>query len=103
MEPNITGKPLKRLGPAYLLIFSQRFHDQGARRTERPSVYFTNLAILAIIAIASFTIGIRAYVLVQLPVILIAGTIGIWLFYIQHQFEGVYWARHEDSQSRSYP
>jgi omega-6 fatty acid desaturase (delta-12 desaturase) len=84
------------LGPAYLLIFSQRFLDQGARGSERPSVYFTNLAILAIIAIATFTIGIRAYVLIQLPVILIAGAIGIWLFYVQHQFEGVYWARNED-------
>jgi omega-6 fatty acid desaturase (delta-12 desaturase) len=41
------------------------------------------------------TIGFRTYVLVQLPVILIAGAVGIWLFYVQHQFESVYWARHE--------
>jgi omega-6 fatty acid desaturase (delta-12 desaturase) len=41
------------------------------------------------------TIGLRTYVLVQLPIILIGTTVGVWLFYVQHQFEGVYWARHE--------
>ena len=56
---------------------------------------FTNLALLAIIAVASSTIGFQTYLLIQLPVILIAGTFGLWLFYVQHQFESVYWARRE--------
>jgi omega-6 fatty acid desaturase (delta-12 desaturase) len=38
---------------------------------------------------------LRTYLLIQLPVILIAGGLGLWLFYIQHQFENVYWVRHE--------
>lgn len=41
------------------------------------------------------TIGLKAYLAIQLPVILIAGTVGIWLFDVQHQFEGTYWRRGE--------
>jgi omega-6 fatty acid desaturase (delta-12 desaturase) len=44
---------------------------------------------------ASFTIGLKTYLMIQFPVIMIAGSFGLWLFYLQHQFENVYWARHE--------
>ena len=83
------------LGPAVVFLIAQRFSHKGARKRERYSVIFTNLAILAIIGMAGLTIGLRAYLLIQLPIMLIAGAIGVWLFYVQHQFEGVYWARHE--------
>jgi omega-6 fatty acid desaturase (delta-12 desaturase) len=43
--------------------------------------------------LASLTIGFWTYVLIQLPIILIAGSLGLWLFYVQHQYENVYWAR----------
>lgn len=56
---------------------------------------FTNLALLIVIGVASLTIGFQTYVLNQLPVIMIGGALGLWLFYVQHQFENVYWARHE--------
>jgi omega-6 fatty acid desaturase (delta-12 desaturase) len=84
------------LGPAFLFLFRFRFSSKGARKHERKSVIFTNLAIIAILVLAGFTVGIKTYLIIQLPVILIAGAIGLWLFYIQHDFEGVYWARHED-------
>jgi len=45
---------------------------------------------------ASLTVGLRTYLLVQMPVLMMAATLGVWLFYNQHQFEGVYWARHEE-------
>ena len=84
------------LGPAWMFLVMARFPaSKIANARDRRSVYITDLAILAIIVIASLTIGFRTYVLVQLPVILIAGAVGIWLFYVQHQFESVYWARHE--------
>ena len=82
------------LGPVFVFLIAQRFHRKGAKPRQRYSVYFTNLAILAIVLVASLTIGFRTYVLVQLPIILIAGVAGVWLFYVQHHFEGVYWARH---------
>jgi omega-6 fatty acid desaturase (delta-12 desaturase) len=83
------------LGPAFVFLLAQRFPHKGTRKRERNSVVFTDLAILAIIGVASVTIGLRAYALIQLPIMLVASTIGVWLFYVQHQFEGVYWARHE--------
>ena len=84
------------IGPFYVFLIANRFATKNAKRRERQSVWITNLALLAIILVASQTIGLRTYLLIQLPVILIAATAGIWLFYVQHQFEGVYWARHEE-------
>ncbi len=83
-------------GPAILFLIVQRFFSKQDRKGERASVIVTDLAIAAVIAIAAFTIGIKTYLLIQLPVSLMAGAAGIWLFYVQHQFEGVYWARHDE-------
>jgi omega-6 fatty acid desaturase (delta-12 desaturase) len=58
-------------------------------------VFRTNMALLFVVGIATWTIGLRTYLLVQLPIILIAGSLGLWLFYIQHQFENAYWVRHQ--------
>ena len=82
-------------GAALLFLFFQRFTTKGAGRRERQSVLLTNVALLVIVGTASLTIGFQTYLLIQLPIILIAGSLGLWLFYIQHQFESVYWARNE--------
>ena len=60
------------------------------------SVVWTNLAIITITAGLSLLIGFNNYVLIQLPILWIAGMVGIWMFYIQHQFETVYWARNKE-------
>jgi omega-6 fatty acid desaturase (delta-12 desaturase) len=83
------------LGPALIFLITQRFPHKGAKRREIISVIITDLALLAIVVVASLTIGLRTYLLIQLPILLIAGVCGLWLFYVQHQYEGVYWARHE--------
>jgi omega-6 fatty acid desaturase (delta-12 desaturase) len=83
------------LGPAYLFLVSYRYPHKGSKRRQSNSVIFTNAAIAIIILVASLTIGFKAYALIQFPVIFLAGVIGVWLFYIQHQFEGVYWSRHD--------
>jgi omega-6 fatty acid desaturase (delta-12 desaturase) len=82
-------------GPALLFLFFQRFTTKGAGKRERKSVFLTNVALFVSVGIASLTIGFQTYLLIQLPIILIGGSLGLWLFYIQHQFEGVYWRRHE--------
>lgn len=79
-----------------IFFVSHRFPRKGARKRERNSVLFTNLAIIAIMVVASQTIGLGTYLMIQLPVMSIAGSCGVWLFYVQHQYEGVYWARHEE-------
>lgn len=84
------------IGPVFMFLISNRFSSKVARKSERKSVILTNLAILAIIAAISLSFGFRTYLLIQLPIMLIAGIFGVWLFYVQHQFDGVYWARHED-------
>ena len=60
---------------------------------------YHNLVLLAFILAMGFLVGWRGFLIIQLPVIWLGGMIGIWLFFLQHQFEGVYW---EDSQNWDY-
>ena len=82
------------LAPLFLFLVKQRFVSPTAGPRERRSVYGTNLAILAMVAALSWVLGFKAYLLIQLPVMAVAGSVGVWLFYVQHQFEDVCWARH---------
>jgi acyl-lipid omega-6 desaturase (Delta-12 desaturase) len=84
------------LAPMYLFLIHQRFPRSGASNRERHSVYWTNLAILGMAAAMSTVFGWKAYLAIQVPMIAFAGSVGVWLFYVQHQFEGVYWDRRED-------
>lgn len=84
------------LAPLILFVVLHRFSSAKASRRERHSVYWTNLALLALAAALSSIIGLKAYVLIQLPVLMVASSVGVWLFYVQHQFEGVYWQRHHE-------
>jgi len=84
------------VNPVILFGIGHRFAGKGAKKRERNSVYWTNLALLGILVLAYFTVGLKAYFLVQLPILWIGTAVGVWLFYVQHNFEGVYWARHED-------
>lgn len=84
------------IGPLYYFLLRNRYPSPGAKRIDFISVICTNLAIAAIVVTASLTIGFRTYLLVQLPIVTMAATLGVWLFYNQHQFEGVYWARHNE-------
>ncbi len=81
------------LAPLYLFLIHQRFPSRGIGRRERRGVHWTNGVLLAIAVLMSLTVGIKAYLLIQIPVMAITGTVGLWLFYVQHQFEGVYWKR----------
>jgi len=87
------------LGPIYTFFIKQRWFGKNAGKRERRSVVITNLGILVIISLAALTIGLKTYLLIQFPVFLFGGMIGVWLFYVQHQFAGVYWAREEEWDS----
>jgi omega-6 fatty acid desaturase (delta-12 desaturase) len=84
------------LAPVFLFLVKQRFCAKRAGRRERASVYWTNLAILAMGTGMSFLFGFKTYLFLQLGVMSVAGVAGVWLFYVQHQFEGVYWERREE-------
>jgi omega-6 fatty acid desaturase (delta-12 desaturase) len=83
------------IGPLLQFVVLQRFARRQMTRREHWSIHQTNIMILAIAAVMCLTIGWQAYLLIQLPVMFLAGVAGVWLFYVQHQFEGVEWARHE--------
>jgi omega-6 fatty acid desaturase (delta-12 desaturase) len=84
------------LAPLFLFVIRERFVSPGAGFKERQSVYWTNFALLAMAVGLSAVFGWKAYLTIQLTVMMIAGSAGIWLFYVQHQFEGVYWERGEE-------
>jgi len=83
------------LGPFYVLLIAHRLPSRGANREAIQSVIFTDVMIAAILTLAALTIGVKAYLMIELPLILIGGAGGVWLFYIQHQFDPSYWARSE--------
>lgn len=83
-------------GSLYLFLIHYRVPAGGCRGRERSSVWRTNLALLALWSLMGATIGIKAYVLIQLPIFLVALPVGVWLFYVQHQFEGTYWERNDN-------
>jgi omega-6 fatty acid desaturase (delta-12 desaturase) len=83
------------IGSLGVFLIGHRFSSRTSGKRERHSVYWTNLALLGIILLMSALIGFKAYLLIQLPVLILGTSVGVWLFYVQHQFEGVYWARQE--------
>ena len=83
------------IAPLVVLLIKQRFPSRNASKRERHSVYWMNFAILGMAGGLSLVFGLLPYVLIQLAVLAVAGSAGFWLFYVQHQFEGVYWERAE--------
>ncbi len=82
------------LGPAYLFFLQYRLPVGLMRAGWRPwlSTMITNLAIGLLAAIAIWAVGIVPFLLVHLPITLIGASLGVWLFYVQHQFEDTFWA-----------
>jgi len=85
------------IGPAYMFIVQHRLPIGLMRAGILPwlSTQGTNAAIAIIAGAMIWLIGPSAFVLVHLPIILLAATMGVWLFYVQHQFEHTQWVHHE--------
>jgi omega-6 fatty acid desaturase (delta-12 desaturase) len=79
------------LGPIYGMILRPRLLSRSARPRLRRSVIATNLALAVLVGALCWLVGWREYLLVQGPTALLAGSTGVWLFYVQHQFEDTYW------------
>ena len=84
------------LGPLIAMVIGPRFVAKGARPRMRRSVLATDLALAAIVGTLIAWIGLPALLLVWAPPALLSGAAGIWLFYVQHQFEDAYWQRKGD-------
>ena len=79
------------LGPIVVLLIQPRVVPRTARTRIKHSVVATNIALVLLVAAQCWLLGWRAYLLVEIPTIMLAGAVGIWLFYVQHQFEDAYW------------
>ena len=79
------------VGPIFALVVGPRLVSRSARPRMRRSVIGTNIALAALVGALCWLIGWRDYLLVQAPTVLMAGSAGIWLFHVQHQFEDAYW------------
>ncbi len=82
--------------PPLVFVVRQRFTFTRAAKRERRSVHWTNLGILAVGVGMSALVGWKTYVLLQLAVSTTAACVGVWLFFVQHQFETPYWQRHDE-------
>jgi omega-6 fatty acid desaturase (delta-12 desaturase) len=96
----IYRNPWFLFGPgAYIHFFlKHRYPIDLPREWKREwaSVWRTNVALLLVVVAMSWLVGFKAFVMVQLPMTLLACSLGVWLFYVQHQYEDTYWHRHED-------
>lgn len=83
------------LGPIFALVVQPRIVPRKARPRIRHSVMATNMGLAILVALLCALLGWRAYLMVEIPTIMLAGAAGIWLFYVQHQFEDAYWENSE--------
>lgn len=83
------------LGPAYLFLLQHRIPVGLMRKGWQPwiSAMVTNLAIAALAVVMIWLVGLGPFLLVHLPIVLLAASIGVWLFYVQHQFEETSWSQ----------
>jgi omega-6 fatty acid desaturase (delta-12 desaturase) len=83
------------LGPPALYLWTNRlvFDRKQTTKKQQRNVYITNVMFAAIVAALGLVIGFGKLAMIGIPVLYMAGGAGIWLFYIQHQFEHTYWKR----------
>jgi acyl-lipid omega-6 desaturase (Delta-12 desaturase) len=86
------------LGPAYLFLFRNRLPFGAMRSGAMPwiSTMLTNLATAAAAGVVIYAVGAGTFLAIQIPVVLIGASIGVWLFFVQHQFERTYWEHQPD-------
>lgn len=85
---------LVTIGATFVFLIAHRFPSKVGGSRERWSALWTDLALIGIVAAMSALIGFWNYWLIQLPILVIGSGLGVWLFYVQHNFDGTYWERH---------
>lgn len=82
------------VAPVIMFMLYQRIPSKKANRREKLSVHWMNAAILLLNGLLMWAVGFQAWCMIQIPITVAAGTAGVWMFYIQHQYEDVYWEHH---------
>ncbi|MGM0852907.1 MAG: fatty acid desaturase [Bacillota bacterium] len=86
------------VGPIYVFLLKNRFNRKNARKKERNNTYLVNVIIVTLIALLCVTLGWQEFLLVQGSIFMVSGSIGIWLFYVQHTFEDSYFEEDKEWQ-----
>jgi omega-6 fatty acid desaturase (delta-12 desaturase) len=83
------------IGPAFLFIVRHRLPTGAMKLGRVPflSVLWTNFGIAVALAMLIYLVGFSAFLLVQLPIVVVGASVGVWLFYVQHQFDRTHWER----------
>lgn len=80
--------------PVLLFVIRERFASRGASMAARKSLWLTNTGIALMFGLGAWCFGWVVFPVLLVASMGVAGTYGVWLFYVQHQYEGVYWERH---------
>lgn len=101
LEYRLTRSPwiMFTIGPFFALVIQPRIWKRSDRPRIQRSVIITNVAIAIKVAVLCVVMGPIGFLAVQVPLVLLAGGAGIWLFFVQHQYEDAYW---ENSDSWDY-
>ena len=83
------------VGPLWSLLIGPRIWAGSKPGRMRNSILLTNLAVVAMVGGAMAVFGVVDVLLIEAPLVVLAGTAGVWLFFVQHQFEDVYWENAE--------
>ena len=83
------------IGPFFFFVIFYRIPRKKMTRDERRGIHLTNLIVAIWVTGLILLMGWKAYLMIQLPVIFLATSAGVWLFYVQHQFEDVIWTRQQ--------
>jgi acyl-lipid omega-6 desaturase (Delta-12 desaturase) len=86
------------IGSFLVFVVTSRIPVRTDAKRERNSVWWTNLALAVMIGLMIWLVGWKTYLLVQLPVLFLGTSAGVWLFYVQHNFDPTYWERHNKWQ-----
>ena len=86
------------VGPIYIFMFQQRLPFESFRqgRASWLSVLGTNFGLLVIAVLAAYFLGAMPFFMVHLPIVFLGAAAGVWLFYVQHQFDETHWKRNDD-------
>ncbi len=82
------------IGSFLVFTVANRFHKPTDGKKEIASVWWTNIALAVLIGTLILLVGWKTYLLVQLPIMFLGTSAGVWLFYVQHNFDPTYWERH---------
>ncbi|WP_167619499.1 fatty acid desaturase [Maribellus sediminis] len=84
------------IGSLYVFLIQNRLTGEWMTRKQKNNVYLTNITLLLIFVGMGLSIGFLTYLVLQLLILYLAAIVGLWLFYLQHQYENVTWVRDKD-------